>query len=106
MLCSTTSTPAARARAASSAAGNSYGYWYSTARKPARAAAAKRSRNGISLNRVDRLAASLGIIASINKMLETCPWWFWVVALFAVTFLLGVLSVVAGIGGGVLFVPI
>jgi uncharacterized membrane protein YfcA len=39
-------------------------------------------------------------------MLETFPWWFWVVALFAVTFLLGVLSVVAGIGGGVLFVPI
>lgn len=39
-------------------------------------------------------------------MLESFPWWFWVVALFAVTFLLGVLSVVAGIGGGVLFVPI
>jgi len=34
------------------------------------------------------------------------PWWVWPIALFAVTFLLGVVAVVAGIGGGVLFVPI
>ena len=39
-------------------------------------------------------------------MLEALPWWFWPIALFAVTFALGVLAVVAGIGGGVLFVPI
>jgi uncharacterized membrane protein YfcA len=39
-------------------------------------------------------------------MLESLPWWFWPVALFAVTFALGVVAVVAGIGGGVLFVPI
>ena len=34
------------------------------------------------------------------------PWWIWPVALFAVTFALGVVAVLAGIGGGVLFVPI
>lgn len=34
------------------------------------------------------------------------PWWFWPVALFAVTFLLGIVAVLAGVGGGVLFVPI
>ena len=33
-------------------------------------------------------------------------WWIWPVALFAVTFALGIVAVVAGIGGGVLFVPI
>ncbi len=39
-------------------------------------------------------------------MLELLPWWAWPILLFAVTFLLGVVSVVAGVGGGVLFVPI
>jgi uncharacterized protein len=33
-------------------------------------------------------------------------WWIWPIALFAVTFVLGIIAVVAGIGGGVLFVPI
>src|SRR3954451_19308788 len=37
---------------------------------------------------------------------SSIPWWMWPVLLFALTFLLGVVSVVAGIGGGVLFVPI
>jgi uncharacterized membrane protein YfcA len=34
------------------------------------------------------------------------PWWFWPLALFAVTFVLGIVAVLAGVGGGVLFVPI
>ena len=34
------------------------------------------------------------------------PWWLWPIALFAVTFLLGIVAVLGGIGGGVLFVPI
>jgi uncharacterized membrane protein YfcA len=33
-------------------------------------------------------------------------WWIWPIALFAVTFILGIVAVVAGIGGGVLFVPV
>lgn len=34
------------------------------------------------------------------------PWWGWPLALFAVSFLLGIVAVPAGVGGGVLFVPI
>jgi uncharacterized membrane protein YfcA len=33
-------------------------------------------------------------------------WWVWPVALLAVTFAMGVVAVLAGVGGGVLFVPI
>lgn len=34
------------------------------------------------------------------------PWWFWPLVLFAVTFVMGIAAVLAGVGGGVLFVPI
>jgi uncharacterized membrane protein YfcA len=34
------------------------------------------------------------------------PWWVWPAALFAVSFLIGIVGVLAGVGGGVLFVPI
>ncbi|OGA23018.1 MAG: hypothetical protein A3I02_16705 [Betaproteobacteria bacterium RIFCSPLOWO2_02_FULL_67_26] len=34
------------------------------------------------------------------------PWWLWPLALFGVCFVLGMIAVPAGIGGGVLFVPI
>jgi uncharacterized membrane protein YfcA len=33
-------------------------------------------------------------------------WWIWPLALFCLTFLLGIVAVIAGVGGGVLFVPI
>ena len=33
-------------------------------------------------------------------------WWVWPVVLFAVTFVMGILAVLGGVGGGVLFVPI
>jgi hypothetical protein len=33
-------------------------------------------------------------------------WWIWPIALFVVTFALGVVAVLGGVGGGVLFVPI
>lgn len=33
-------------------------------------------------------------------------WWIWPIALFIATFALGIVAVLAGIGGGVLFVPI
>jgi len=36
----------------------------------------------------------------------TVPWWVWPLALFAMSFLLGIVAVLAGVGGGVLFVPI
>lgn len=34
------------------------------------------------------------------------PWWGWPLILFVVTFLLGIMAVLGGVGGGVLFVPI
>jgi uncharacterized membrane protein YfcA len=34
------------------------------------------------------------------------PWWFWPLALFVTCFLIGIVAVPAGIGGGTLFVPI
>lgn len=33
-------------------------------------------------------------------------WWFWPVVLFVVTLIMGILAVLGGVGGGVLFVPI
>jgi len=37
---------------------------------------------------------------------STTPWWIWPLSLFVVTFILGILAVLGGVGGGVLFVPI
>lgn len=37
---------------------------------------------------------------------STTPWWVWPLSLFIVTFILGILAVLGGVGGGVLFVPI
>jgi uncharacterized membrane protein YfcA len=34
------------------------------------------------------------------------PWWVWPLILFPLTFILGILHVLGGVGGGVLFVPI
>jgi uncharacterized protein len=34
------------------------------------------------------------------------PWWIWPIALFMVSFAIGIVAVLAGVGGGVLFVPI
>jgi uncharacterized membrane protein YfcA len=34
------------------------------------------------------------------------PWWVWPLVLFVVTFVLGIVAVLGGVGGGVLFVPI
>lgn len=36
----------------------------------------------------------------------TPAWWFWPLILFVITFVMGILAVLAGVGGGVLFVPI
>src|SRR5689334_19269388 len=36
----------------------------------------------------------------------TPDWWIWPLALFAVSFAIGAIAVVAGVGGGVLFAPI
>jgi len=52
------------------------------------------------------LASEPAIAASAARSASVLPWWAWVLALFVVSFVLGVVAVVAGVGGGVLFVPI
>jgi uncharacterized membrane protein YfcA len=46
----------------------------------------------------------------VSKAVETAAgvhaWWFWPLTLLIVTFVMGVLAVLGGVGGGVLFVPI
>ncbi len=37
---------------------------------------------------------------------SSMPWWFWPLALFVACFVMGIVAVPAGIGGGTLFVPI
>ena len=37
---------------------------------------------------------------------SAAPWWVWPLVLLVVTFLLGIVAVLGGVGGGVLFVPI
>jgi uncharacterized protein len=44
--------------------------------------------------------------AEIVSLSGAVPWWAWPLALFVVCFFLGIIAVPAGVGGGVLFVPI
>ncbi|NOY40126.1 MAG: sulfite exporter TauE/SafE family protein [Nitrospirae bacterium] len=45
-------------------------------------------------------------VVEVAQKGSTIVWWMWPVILFVFTFFLGILAVVAGVGGGVLFVPI
>jgi uncharacterized membrane protein YfcA len=44
--------------------------------------------------------------ASVPVAQSSMPWWAWPLILFIVTFFLGIVAVLGGVGGGVLFVPI
>ena len=44
--------------------------------------------------------------ADETAMVADKAWWVWVLGLFVFTFLLGIVAVIAGVGGGVLYVPI
>ena len=46
-------------------------------------------------------AAELTVVSGSTK-----PWWFWPLVLFFFCLILGVLAVMAGVGGGVLYVPL
>ncbi len=39
-------------------------------------------------------------------VIDNHPWWYWPLALLFFCFILGVIAVMAGVGGGVLFVPL
>lgn len=47
-----------------------------------------------------------GLPEALPPATGAMPWWGWPIALFVVCFLLGIIAVPAGVGGGVLFVPI
>ncbi len=44
--------------------------------------------------------------ASVPVVESSMPWWAWPLILFIVTFFMGIVAVLGGVGGGVLFVPI
>ncbi len=50
--------------------------------------------------------AYAGAAAETPRGALASAWWLWAVVLFIVTFVMGILAVLAGVGGGVLFVPI
>lgn len=54
------------------------------------------------------LAAGGGHEAASSTAAATSEyaWWFWPLILFIITFIMGIFAVLAGVGGGVLFVPI
>jgi len=62
------------------------------------------------MSRLSRLALPLFALAwtapAAAADAAAVPWWIWPAALFAVSFLIGIVGVLAGVGGGVLFVPI
>ncbi|MCL6639720.1 MAG: sulfite exporter TauE/SafE family protein [Firmicutes bacterium] len=51
-------------------------------------------------------SATVGTTMATATNTSGTPWWMWPLLLFVVTFVMGVLAVLAGVGGGVLFVPI
>jgi hypothetical protein len=52
-------------------------------------------------------SSSIAAAASpIALSASTVPWWVWPLALFVACFVMGIIAVPAGIGGGTLFVPI
>ncbi len=52
------------------------------------------------------LAHSAQAAQSLGAASAATPWWVWPLALFVACFLMGIVAVPAGIGGGTLFVPI
>jgi uncharacterized membrane protein YfcA len=52
-------------------------------------------------------SVALGAVESQDGSTSvSLPWWFWPSALLVITFAMGVVAVLGGVGGGVLFVPI
>ncbi|MEZ0344565.1 MAG: sulfite exporter TauE/SafE family protein [Caldimicrobium sp.] len=56
------------------------------------------------------LFLELGFASEVSSQIieggSSLPWWAWPLLLFIVTFILGIIAVLGGVGGGVLFVPI
>ena len=50
--------------------------------------------------------AATGAVEATTDATTATAWWVWTLALFVVCFFLGIIAVPAGVGGGVLFVPL
>ncbi len=74
----------------------------STAARPAR----PRRRPAASALASALIVAAAPALAAGEGAGAELAWWFWPLALFVVCFALGIVAVPAGVGGGVLFVPI
>ena len=61
---------------------------------------------GLSLMCLLAAPACAGTGAEAMASPAATPWWVWPLVLFVVTFVMGIVAVLAGVGGGVLFVPI
>jgi len=55
---------------------------------------------------IDPAVALAGEEAAVGAGSEVMSWWVWPLVLLVVTFLMGIVAVLGGVGGGVLFVPI
>ncbi len=44
--------------------------------------------------------------SQVSALGSSLPWWVWSLLLFGFCFVLGILAIVAGVGGGILYVPI
>ncbi|MBS0335966.1 MAG: sulfite exporter TauE/SafE family protein [Proteobacteria bacterium] len=67
----------------------------------------RRTRVRIALACFGALASAIPCMAfAATDAAGAVPWWIWPIGLFAVSFAIGVVAVLAGVGGGVLFVPI
>jgi len=51
-------------------------------------------------------AATLAAEQATSSSAVSKPWWFWPIILFFFCLILGILAVMAGVGGGVLYVPL
>lgn len=54
----------------------------------------------------DAVAADVVVEETAGAGIDAHPWWFWPTALLFFCFILGIIAVMAGVGGGVLFVPL
>jgi uncharacterized membrane protein YfcA len=69
------------------------------------------ARRGVGAVATLALAAALALapalaLAATGDVGASLPWWVWPLSLFVACFALGIVAVPAGVGGGVLFVPI
>ncbi|SDF25328.1 hypothetical protein SAMN05192586_10343 [Desulfovibrio legallii] len=77
-----------------------------TAQNDQHAAAAPGNAAGAALQAAPEGATPPAVQTPDLAPVDNHPWWFWPTALLFFCFILGIIAVMAGVGGGVLFVPL